>query len=187
MHHNNDFIRKFAHNPAEEVSQTNLIYNSYYIAGASANKLYLGNHTTPFEVTILDKSFQKRSTHHIKLDVPKTTFQSTQLRIVESNFFLYDGTVPFLYQGNTADWQAIIKPSPPLTFTLAEPIDSSTVVFRTFHPNTGENIIGSYSISDPTTLKFGSQLLQKQIDGIFDTDGILKINYQLGQFVYLYR
>jgi hypothetical protein len=54
-------------------------------------------------------------------------------------------------------------------------------------PKTAQNIIGKINLADTTKAKYNTSLLQKQFDGIFDTDGTLMVNHDLNKIVYVYR
>lgn len=46
--------------------------------------------------------------------------------------------------------------------------------------------MGTLNLSDTTKVKYAPLLLQKQFDGIFDTDGSFHFNSQLNKIVYVY-
>jgi hypothetical protein len=48
---------------------------------------------------------------------------------VGSYFFLYDGSIPIIYQGLVSDWKATIWVTKKPYFTTLQPIDS-TLLFR---------------------------------------------------------
>jgi len=187
IHHRNNFIRRFPHYPATEIRQQDLKYNSYYFAGTNPGKIYLGNYTTPFQITVADTLLKTINKHNIQLDRVDFSFHSAEIRVLDSSFYLFDGTVPCIYRGKTANWKAKLQAPIAIRYTLAEPVDTNTVVFRAFAPKTGENILGLFKLATENTTDFKPKLLEKQIDGIFDTDGMLKYDKVKRSVVYLYK
>lgn len=186
LHRDNSFIRQFPGHPAIKTNELDLSYNSYYIAGAAEGHIYLGNTTTPLNVMILDTTLQKIQYKKLSLDQDSIPNQAPQLRVLPPYFFLIDGTIPYIFRGNTKDWKAysILKDS--YYFDHITPRDSITLFIRTRSDSTNEHILGKINLSNHTKIDLTDKLLQKQIDGIFDTDGVLQYNEQLHQIIYTY-
>ena len=187
IHNRNNFVRRFPHFPATEIRQHDLKYNSYYFAGTNPGKIYLGNYTTPFQITVADTLFKTINKHNIQLDRVDFSFHNAEVRVLDSSFYLFDGTVPCIYRGKTANWKAKLQAPIAIRYTLAEPVDTNTVVFRAFGHKTGENILGLFKLATENTTDFKPKLLEKQIDGIFDTDGMLKYDKVKRSVVYIYK
>lgn len=94
-----------------------------------------------------------------------------------------------LYQsflkGKIKDWKAN-KNFSKAFFSLAAPMDSVTFAIRARDSKTNENILGILKIGDSSSVELSKNLLVKQIDGVFDTDGTLLYNKQLKKIVYTY-
>jgi uncharacterized membrane protein YphA (DoxX/SURF4 family) len=189
IHQRNPFVRRFPVHLQKEVSQFDLHYNSYYFSGIANGKIYLGNTTAPLHVLVVDTSFAAAERKKIKLDQMKLPFHSLQVKITPPHLYVGDGTVPCLYKGSTKDWKAQLQKGKIMHFSLMEPIDSITLAFRGSNPKTGENCIGLFKLGSFTATTINSNLLQKQLDGIFDTDGMLLFNQQRRwlHYIYYYR
>jgi uncharacterized membrane protein YphA (DoxX/SURF4 family) len=189
IHQRNPFVRRFPVHLQKEVSQFDLHYNSYYFAGIANGKIYLGNTTAPLHVLVVDTSFAAAERKQIKLDQIQLPFHSVQVKITPPHLYVGDGTVPCLYKGSTKDWKAQLQKGKIMHFSLLEPIDSVTLAFRGSNPKTGENSIGLFKLGTLTTTTTNPDLLQKQLDGIFDTDGMLLFNQQRKwlHYIYYYR
>ncbi|UFH36530.1 DoxX family protein [Flavobacterium acetivorans] len=187
IHHRNNFIRRFPHYPTTQIRQMDLKYNSYYFAGTNPGTIYLGNYTTPFQLTVVDTLLKTIKENNIQLDQVNFNFHSAEMRVLDSTFYLFDGTVPCIYKGKIADWEAKLQASIETRYTLAEPVDTNTVVFRAFAPKTGENTLGLFKLAKVNTIYFNPKLLEKQIDGVFDTDGMLKFDKLKHKVVYGYK
>ncbi|MBG6063160.1 putative membrane protein YphA (DoxX/SURF4 family) [Flavobacterium sp. CG_9.1] len=185
MHHRNNFVRRFP-GDATKVGEIDLDFNSYYFAGAGEGKIYLGNFTAPLLVTTMDKSLLKKNEFKIHPNRTDFKFQSVQVRILPPNFYLVDGTVPVIFKGKIADWNANLQWNGAITFSHYQLIDSLNLVFRSNYNIKGESILGTLYFGSSPKTNFNANLLQKQIDGIFDVDGYLHFDKALNRLVYIY-
>jgi uncharacterized membrane protein YphA (DoxX/SURF4 family) len=187
MHKNNPFIRRFIQGAAIKDKETNLPNNSYYFAGLSKGKIYLANSVAPLSVIVIDTTLKTKNRYTIQLDRYDYPFRTVQVRIVPPYFYLVDGTVPVIFKGNISDWKAkaIMKENNHY-FSNAVIIDSNEIIFRTQDSQSHENILGKFLMKDSLAVVYARDVLQKQIDGFFDTDGIMQYNAELKRFVYLY-
>src|SRR5690606_11231000 len=103
-------------------------------------------------------------------------------------FFLIDGNVPVIFKGKLLDWKAHLYwlGDKDNTFSHVETASSTQFVFRSLDKSSNQNVIGRIDFDNPDTLSISNQLLQKQIDGIFDTDGMLRYNSELNRLIYVY-
>lgn len=188
LNNENPFIRRFPTRPVQYVNQMNLNYNSYYIAGYGKGKIYLGNYTAPLHVLEIDTALTSTKEHKIAFDVKKHPVRSLKLRIDSDNFYLMDGSVPFIITGTTDDWKGTVHKFDQPYFSKAIPMDSLNFVFRGLSSSTRENVLGVFNIQSPSKLKLAYGLLQKQAknDGIFDTDGHLTYSKELAKIIYVY-
>lgn len=189
IHRNNSFIRRYPPHPVTTTKGLNIKYNSYYIAGIAEGRIYLGNSSAPAHLISIDTTLSDLKTHNIKLNNDeKISFISPQIRIHSPYFFLIDGTVPAIFKGNLSDWKAELywHGDNNNLISQVEVISSSKFVFRGIDKYTNQNILGRIDFENQDTIKTSNQLLQKQIDGIFDTDGMLRYNSELNQIIYTY-
>lgn len=189
IHHRNNFVRRFPHHQAVKRSEVDLLYNSYYFAGAANGNLYLGNNTAPLHLVSFDSVLQKKTLFKIELDKSDFKFKAVKINISAPYFFVSDGNVPCLFRGKISDWKASLFMNQKAFFSLIAPIDSLNVAFRGQAVKNNENIIGSIFLGKNQKVKLNPKLLQKQIDGIFDTDGMLHYSPKIKRitYVYLYR
>jgi len=185
IHNKNNFTKRFPPFPAKRVNSKGLKFNSYYFAGKDKNRIYLGNHSAPALITEIDTTLQITHTFHIKIADTLFDFRNIQLRVIPPNFYLFDGTVPCIFKGSLNDTKAILQRTEIPSFTKAEVIDSSTFVIRRLN-ETREHLLSTLDISIGQIKNSAPHLLQKQIDGLFDTDGTLQYSQQQRKFVYLY-
>ncbi|MBW4361046.1 DoxX family protein [Flavobacterium taihuense] len=186
IHYHNKFTRRFLHFPAVKARETNLELNSYYIAGSDNNKIYLGNTTAQLLVTVLDSTLKQKTQYQIELDHKNLPFKSVKIKVAAPYFYAYDGSVPCIFMGNIKDWKAKLVKKGKQYFTLAEPMDSTLMAVRTQKRVSGESVMATIDLRDTTKTQLNPVLLQKQIDGVFDTDGQMAYSKQLNRLVYLY-
>lgn len=186
VHHKNNFVRRFPSDPTK-VHQIDLQFNSFYLAGFSNNKIYLGNSTNPLLMTVTDTSLGSKKSFRLKLNKTNFQFRSIQVRVIPPNFYFIDGTVPVIYKGNTKDWKADVKWQGQRRFSYFDFIDSLTIAARSINDMNGESILGTLYFGKNAVQQLHPELLQKQVDGNFDMDGTLQYDSQSGRFVYVYR
>jgi len=186
MHYENPFIRRFPHHPAEFVNKIDLKFNSFYFAGSDSERIYLGNYTTPDQLVSLNRNLQQKKINKIIFDPKKIPFHIVTTAVQGKYFYLLDGTVPKIYRGSTTDWKITKELKGIPHFTRAVPMDSIDIAFRSNHAAKAANILGVFNSENHSPIKYNKELLQKQIDGIFDTDGTLLYSEKLKKIVYLY-
>lgn len=186
MHHNNPFLRRYPTHAAEFSSQVNLKFNSYYFAGLSSARVYLGNYTNPSYVLSMNEDLKKQRKIKISFNPKDIPFKAVTLAVCNSHFFLFDGSVPISFRGDLENWTVTKEFKGMPYFTRAIPIDSSNIVFRSNNAVNSANVLGIYNASADIKITYKRGLLQKQIDGIFDTDGTLLYSQELKKIIYLY-
>ena len=190
IHEENNFIRRFPPHLYNKLAELDLKYTGSYFAGSTDDSIYLGNYTAPLNVVALSKDLKYSKVHRIKLDNYELPFKAALVRVNPPHFFLTDGTIPCIFKGDTSNWSAIQLPQSKTKFTAFEPMDSTTAIIRMRHPVNKESRIAKLQLqkSDSPPL-VNDELLQKQIDGVFDCDGMLRCdpNSQIFIYTYYYR
>lgn len=183
IQHRNNFIRRL---PAQFSKQyeIDLGYNSYYFAGLTNGKIYLGNTTAPLLLTEIDTSLKNKKELVVKLNNLNLPFRSLQLQVHAKNFYASDGTVPAVFHGKTGLWYATQIPQVKSKFSNPVFTDSTSFAFRK-HKANAENVLARFDEKQNKTIT-NPTILQKQVDGIFDTDGILNYDPNSNLLVYLY-
>nr|WP_236951550.1 MauE/DoxX family redox-associated membrane protein [Mariniflexile sp. TRM1-10] len=182
----NNFTRSFPHYPIQYVSEMDLKFNSYYIAGYGSDKVYLGNHTAPLTVTEIDSSLSYKRQHYIKLPQTALTYKSLTLTIDSPYFYVWDGTEAFVYRGSTDDWKASLYIDREAYFTSFVPISKNRVSIRAISSDTNQSVLGTLVVADSVKVALNPAILIKQVDGLFDTDGTHLFNKQNHKILYTY-
>jgi uncharacterized membrane protein YphA (DoxX/SURF4 family) len=183
---NNSFIRKYPHSVAVFDKATHLEFNSWYLAGAEQNRIYLGNVTAPLNIMILDTSLTKLGEVRIALEEMDLPFSAVKVQVSPPHFYVSDGAVPAIFKGDINDWKASLILKESIFFSIIRPIDSTKVAIRYVNGKSKINEIGLLDFSGSFKFYHSQELLQKQTDGIFDTDGQLLYNQNLKKLLYVY-
>lgn len=186
VHYQNNFTRRFPPHPIKKTGEFDLGYNSYYLAGVDSRTLYLGNKTAPLHLLAIDTSM--RDTSHIRIKIaPKSLpFKSVHVFVVPPFFYVADGSVPCIYRGHIGQWEGALIMKGQAYFSLLVPLDSTSFAFRAASAGTGENVLGLLTIQDSSLVQLHGNILEKQIDGVFCTDGMLIRNKELKRIIYTY-
>lgn len=189
IHSHNNFVRRFPSPAQPEIKKIDLGINSYYFAGIDSKVIYLGNFTAPAYVTLLDHDLTGKSKSRLLPDQPNLPFQDIKVSVVPPHFYITDGTIPAIFKGKISDWAAVREKGKVPYFTLFEAIDSTQVALRLTSVRKRKNTVAIYDFSNNTIKHQHTTMLKRQVDGIFDTDGMLLYNSYQKQlhYVFYYR
>lgn len=181
----NGFVRLFPPHPVLPGNVLPVGYNTYYFAGHAADTVYLGNISAPFHLLAVPATMA--DTQHIKLRLqyPLETLKRITVVIDTPYFYMLDGIAPALFRGNLYDWRAGKFMYDSAYFTEAVPIGPSSLAIRSVMANREYALGRERSATQP--IQFDTTILQKQIDGLFCTDGMLQYNNVNHELVYLYH
>ncbi|MDI9257957.1 DoxX family protein [Flavobacterium sp. YZ-48] len=187
IHQENNFVRRYPPHLYKRMAKLELKYGGYYFAGYSNDTIYMGNYRAPLAILAISSDLKNAVEHKIELNNYDLPFRAANVRVLNQNFFLSDGTVPCLFRGDISSWNATQLSIPKKKFSAFEPIDSATAVIRSRKPMINESIVGLINLSKQNSEIFwNNKVLEKQIDGVFDCDGILNYNIELGYIIYTY-
>ncbi|MBT1704458.1 hypothetical protein [Chryseosolibacter indicus] len=162
------------------VSRIDLQSSGYYFAGRIGEVLYFGVTTSPFH--LLKITGDTKEIIHIKRSLADSV-RMGKVIIEYPHFYLADLENYNIYRGETADWSCHEVVHHKLFFTEYLPANHS-VFLRLFNDEKTELILAKRNATNFGLKK--SSLLEKQIDGIFCTDGVLKFDDSSGTLVYTY-
>lgn len=184
MEHRNNFVRRLPEQ-VDKTHDTDLKFNSYYIAGEANGKIYLGNITMPLLLTEVDTMLNIKKEITVQIDKMELPFKAVQISVQADYFFVSDGTIPAVFRGKTGTWKAKYIPIKTMQFSNQVFMDSISMAYRTRNENS-EGVLGFSAFGKNKNNVVKPGLLQKQIDGIFDTDGLLMFDKSIDRAVYLY-
>ena len=182
--HSNNFNRRFLSYPIKLYKDLDIQYNSYYVAGASSSKIYLGNETAPWFILIADTALISAK-HLIINNISKKNILSGRVSVDSPNFYLTDRIKRSILLGNIINWQVEKYICDSVSSDLTVPISNNSFAVRTFRNNTLEYALGK-EITDSPFVTIAPNLLQKQADGLFSNDGMLNYDRKRTLLVYIY-
>lgn len=191
VHRNNAFVRRYPHHPISKKYDLPIKYNSYYISGFKNNIVYLGNNTAPLHV--LEVNLKTKDTHHIqiRIETKGLAFRSLKVKMQPPYFFIMDGSIPKVFRGKIGDWKAHLWMTDKAYFNKAIPVDSNKIYISTTSSATQMSTLGliTKNETDSINIILNPDILEKQIDGVFDVDGIMTMSPNRGTlgYVYFYR
>jgi hypothetical protein len=186
IHHRNPFVRRFIPHHINKKYQVGLGFNSYYFAGTGMGKVYLGNYTDPSKITVLDSTLKNRKQYTIQLNTINFPFRSIQVKVVPPYFYVLDGTVPCIFKGTIGNWKAKLISNRSIHFSAVAIMNNNAIAIRTRDIPSRENTLGIIEFGNRVKVQMAPGLLQKQMDGVFDTDGSLQYSTALQKLVYVY-
>lgn len=187
VHQPNSFLREYRKFAADKAGELDLTYNSFYIAGVTATHVYLGNVTAPFKMLVVNHALT--DTQHVQLTLKNNAnpwlYMRTMITVDSPYFYMADGVMPAVFRGTLGEWQAERITADSTYFTRMVPISATSFAIRTNSYPSLDNVLGKIQIDTPH-VKLAHGLLERQVDGVFCTDGELFYNNDLNKLVYTY-
>lgn len=178
------FLRKLI-SPIKGVHKLDLKYDSYYFAGNLNGEIYLGNSTASLHVLKVNSLLT--DTQHIQIKPNRQDLSTAghyNLSIDANYFYLLNGVARSILKGRMEDWVARKDSIHSPYFTQSLPLNANTILYRYVSNKTNTNCLRIESIGHKTIKN--ESAIQKQVDGIFCTDGMLQYNKELKQILYVY-
>lgn len=187
----NNFTRRFLMHPILKIKSMDLENHSFYFAGAKNEELYLANRSFPQNILAVDSLLKKAVNTKIDLELSKYPFKKIEIKVKDHNYYIYDGNVPIILKGKLGDTQNKVISFNDAFFSQLEIIDSTKIAIRTLSSQTKSLMLGTILINNngKNFVKLYPNLLEKQIDGVFDSDGYLSADpiKPTVSYIYSYR
>lgn len=167
----NNFTRRFPPHPIDFPQKLDLEVNSFYFAGQQGDTLFLGNKTAPLVMGKIYPSFDKLLLDTLKLNFTSLPFRELKLQVQYPFYSLSDGHVPAVFEGKFPSLKAQLVMYQKAYFSNIVMIRPQHYIFRTQNTQTKETIMGLLETKHYAKIRFSTTFLEKQIDGVFDTDG----------------
>lgn len=182
----NNFTRRFLIHPIIQDKVLDIKVNSYYFAGIDEKSIYLGNLTAPLVLTVIDHNLTSMEQKKISVPDKNYPFRNLQMQTYLDSFYLYDGTVPIIYKGSLKELAASVISYNDAYFTQIVVLDSAKFALRTQNKENREYTIASLDLNRNPKVELIPRILEKQIDGVFDSDGYLLKKSNNRELVYPY-
>ena len=181
------FLRSFRPHTINELLTIDLGLNSFYLSGVTGKHIYLGNFTAPLHTLIV--TYPSGDTSHVDMTVDGIfdhKVWGVRTEIDSPYFYVHDGAVPCIYRGDIERWKASRFPYDSEYFLNIEPV-SRTFLAITSLSRTNETELGRIATLEEPHVILKPELLSKQIDGFFCSDGYLLYEKTHSRLIYLYR
>lgn len=180
------FYRVFPPHPVIEVYTKGVSLNGYKIIGIASNLFYLWSANKPLEILELDYTLNHITMNEVSIESSHLVqYHNIVASVQGPYFFIADGTVPYIYRGEIGTWSAKRFMYDSTYFLDMVPISKASFVLRSVAADKSKCVLIRQSRSQPHVI-VNDELLEKQIDGFFCTDGMLNYNQKLNNIIYVY-
>lgn len=182
----NGFKRHFKDEVLSNRSFLDLEYNSYYLAGLTNESIFLGNYRK--HNFYLQTNHQLTDTLNVPFSLPKTDKKPSRVQNIAVNtpdVFITDRLTPLLFYGIQSEMTFIPANIRGIYFDIMVPLNRSEMVFRTYDPIHQQKVLKA-AFLDSSNNTLPTYVLEKQVDGVFCTDGFFLHNQAYDQVLYVY-
>lgn len=184
------FSRIFPEHPnlGDPLNSLNLGYSGYYFSGIADGEIYLSYSQAPAH--ILKLSPDLTDTVHVALEVnlspqKKINLESIKTFVDPPSVYFSDGTTGSVVQAffkKDTSYHYTLEHS---FFTSFIPYSDQSYFIRNYDPDIQQNVLERRNPVNTHNRSF-RYVPEKQVDGIFCTDGMLLFSKDLSMLVYLY-
>lgn len=178
----NGFVREIRQEHLKLLYSINLGHQDYYFAGLDVGVCYLGSVGTPGRLTEVRGAQQRTVTI---LNPVTDKVRAGKIYIDSPYFYLADLVNYRIYRGNTSAWRIDHEIHEPRFFSEFIAIGAGSLVLRSLNPARSAYVLSKEIFPYDRTIE-AAHLLEKQIDGLFCTDGMLTFDKEAHKFVYIY-
>lgn len=181
----NNFTRRFQPHPVYNEKAIDLGSNTFYFAGNSTDSIFLGNREAPLIMATILPDFKVPDIDTLTLNDYRYPFKNVELNIIYPYYSLADGTVPILYEGVFPNKRADKTDIGSLYFSKIKMTGPHHYIFKTTLAANREGALGVFN-SITGVSQLNTSILEKQIDGLFDTDGDFRVETARKKMIYTY-
>ena len=183
-HRNNGFIRLAPPHIAMPTKIRDITYNSFYLAGGTTTHIYLANVLTPNLIMAMNTGLTDSIGARLSMHSAGGRFaKSLKITIDSPAIYLFEGSTTTIVRGRWCD-SLLHRDSGKLYFGIAAPLSPVSQVFRAVDDRRHVNVLVKQLNDSLTT---GDHILEKQVDGIFCTDGTLHAQPDSNRLIYVYH
>jgi hypothetical protein len=178
----NGFIRLIPPHVAIPDRIYNLRINSDYFVGGTTSRFYLGNYTAPQLIKTISFNFTDSGVHRLSMASAGGHFaRSLKITVDSPIIYLHEGVTPTIVQGTTSD-SLLHRTAGKFYFNLATPLSPVSCVYRIVDRRRQNTLVKQLNDS----LIQANNILEKQVDGIFCTEGALHAQPASNRLIYVY-
>ncbi|MBD8084645.1 MauE/DoxX family redox-associated membrane protein [Chryseobacterium caseinilyticum] len=182
----NNFTRRFLMHPVVEHQIKVLDNDNYYFAGADDKNVYLGNRKFPQKILTVDSAMKNQTYMEIRLDITEFPYRKIETQVRYPFYYIYDGTVPVIKKGMLGNPDPRTISDKDAYFSQLGIVSNTNFILRTQSSKTGQLLIASLQTRQKNTIRIHANFLEKQTDGVFDSDGRLITDAGSPEIIYTY-
>lgn len=180
------FTRNLVPSPILSSKAHDLRYNSFYLAGVTDSLIFLGSYTAPRHMLICNYTLDQISHWQISLPDIKKYKGSITIRVDSPYYHVFNGIEPFIYRGLLDSSRAeLLSLKDNVFFKTGVAVSEHSYVLKAESALKGEDVIIKRNFKQKST-SVHDNVLEKQIDGLFCTDGMLHYSQEMTSIVYVY-
>jgi hypothetical protein len=117
------------------------------------------------------------------MDLP---FTSPVLSVIPPNLYFIDGGIPAVFKGRLGSPKVTLCWKGTNRFSQPQVLNQNTLACRTIDPESRNSELAMVHFGARPRFEIHRDLLQKQVDGLFDSDGSLNFSSQSANVIYTY-
>lgn len=185
--YNNSFIREFLPHHSNQLSKLNLKQEGFTISGFDSCFVYLSHPSAPLYLLQYDYHTNKIDTLHLKIKKKELPYKRLITQVDYPTYVIGDGSIGILQIGQLNAKPTLLTYYQNIYYNSYALGNNHHIGFVAAEPQTRSNILGVIYPSEKTeTIKLNKTSLKNQINGTFDTDGLLIWNKENNHFLYSY-
>ncbi len=184
-HRSNGFIRMLPPHLLKPLNILDMGFNSYYIAGATSNKIYLANSMAPSR--FITTSYSLTDTQQKKMDFTSdpVIIQGDEMIVTDSpRVYLMEGRVPLIMEGDLEQLK-INQVKPSIYYSKSVPVSANSFIVRMYDHDLKQNTLAKFNLDNSKVIGKDNSI-ETQGDGIFSTDGMLRYDPISKKVIYVY-
>lgn len=182
--HANGFVRLFPPGVAIFKGSCDIGHSTWHLGQKLMDNIYLWNNASLNKMLVVDTTLLNQKMIDLKIPDSLQVKRGSFLFIDSSSIYLFDGVQPKISYGSLLNF-SFTKSIETKYFTSAVPISNNSFILRSIFPNTGNTLVKETEDSSKG-LKINDQLLTRQKEGLFSTDGILLRTPDRSKIIYVY-
>lgn len=187
QYQNNTFVRLFPPHFLTNAKTINHNIAQPKILGITSDDVFISSLSNPTRFKAINYHTGKMIDKEVTIaDNDKIAWRALTLHINPPNLYLSEGITPSILSGDIKSMSPIRKNIDSIYFSICLPISSNEYLFKSIDPKLEQNVLIKYRL-DTLGNTQKHYILEKQIDGIFCTDGGLLYNEMHNQIIYVYR
>lgn len=181
------FERKLNTDRISYVDAIALTKKAYYFAGHDEDTVYLGNYKSPTEIIKITLPTLDTTYINIQLESKDSIqlYRNYTVDVQPPYFYFMEGTIPFIKRGKLNHWQPKSFMYDSTYFISAVPIGEKKIALKSVSRKTKEYALGLEQDIDPK-IELRYDILEKQVDGVFCTEGQMIFSEDLSKLIYIY-